>query len=307
MEIYREIPEEIRNARTVSTQSYGILVSVFRGASLKNWKQFVHDGVIMMNIVKALLSATCISILSVPMANGYSWTQFGGGTGAKVYMIASVAEYEPYNYLDINGMLQGFESDLAKQICTRADITCEWTLTPWDELIPDLLAGKYDVVMSSLQVTPGREIVVDFTQDYFPADPSAFIALEGASPPISNQIVGAQTGTLQADYVVENGWVLAAYDTPEDALAALEANAISAFVSDQAYLEEMIAIKPDTFDLVETNVVIGVGLAMALPPTSVTLKAEFDAALSSLKADGTLDALIGQWFNGRDPNYRTQP
>lgn len=45
---------------------------------------------------------------------------------------------------------------------------------------------------------------------------------------------------------------------------------------------------------------------MGIRKSDSDLKSALNFAIADLKADGTLDALIGTWFNGRDPNYRGQ-
>jgi len=223
---------------------------------------------------------------------------------AEAIRFGSVADFEPYNYLDDEGVLQGFEADLAEIICTRAGITCEWALAPWNDMVVELLQNEFDVIMTGMQITAARELTIDFTQEYFPADPSAFLALSAGSYPTEGTVVGAQIETLQADYVSDGGWALSSYAAPEYALQALLNNEISAFVADQAYLSEIVAANPGVYQLVAQDIVIGGGIGLGIRESSPALLASLNSAITSIKADGTLDTLIGSWFNGRDPNYR---
>ncbi|MCB1366894.1 MAG: amino acid ABC transporter substrate-binding protein [Rhodobacteraceae bacterium] len=218
--------------------------------------------------------------------------------------LGSVADFSPYNYLDDDGELQGFEAELADILCARAGLSCEWALAPWDDMMTSLLEYDFDVIMTAMQITPERELYIDFSDEYFPADPSAFIARLGSPYPSDASVVGAQTATLQAEYVNDNGWALSAYPTPEDGLQALANMEIAAFVGDQAYLQEIVDTYPDQYQLVATDVVIGGGIGLGIRESNPTLLGQLNDAIASIKADGTLDALIGQWFNGRDPNYR---
>ncbi len=222
---------------------------------------------------------------------------------AATIMFASVADFEPYNYLDDEGVLQGFEADLATLICERAGLTCDWTLAPWDDLIPDLLAGDFDVIMTGMQITIDREIYIDFSDEYFPADPSAIMTLDGGSYPSAFGVVGAQSSSLQASYVNAQGWTVSEFSDPADALQALISGEITAYVSDQANLEALMTDYPGTYSLVATEIVIGGGVGLGVAQSS-SLRTTLNTALASLKADGTLDSLIGTWFDGRDPNYR---
>lgn len=243
-----------------------------------------------------------IALTSLAIALGAA-----SASNAAIIRFGSVADFEPYNYLDDDGELRGFEADLAVLICARASLNCEWALAPWDDMIVELLADQFDVIMTGMQITADRELIIDFTEEYFPADPSAVIARSGEGYPSGVSVVAAQVDTLQADYVTSEGFALSTYPTPEDALAGLLANEVSAFVGDQAYLEGVIAENPGMFDLVATEIVIGGGIGLGIRESSPTLLGNLNTAIASLKADGTLDALIGTWFNGRDPNYRGAP
>lgn len=222
-----------------------------------------------------------------------------------IVRLGSVADFSPYNYLDDDGELQGFESELADIICARAQLECEWELAPWDDMLTSLLENDFDVIMTAMQITPARELYIDFSDEYFPADPSAFIARLGSTYPSDASVVGAQTDTLQADYVNGNGWSLSPFETPEDGLEALLNMEIAAFVGDQAYLQEIVDASPDQFELVATDVVIGGGIGLGVRQSNPTLLSQLNDAIASVKADGTLDNLIGEWFGGRDPNYRS--
>lgn len=65
----------------------------------------------------------------------------GGATLSESQTIrfGSVADFVPYNYLDNDGELQGFEAELSTLICARAGLTCEWALAPWNDMITELL------------------------------------------------------------------------------------------------------------------------------------------------------------------------
>jgi len=225
---------------------------------------------------------------------------------ASVIRFGSVADFSPYNYLDDEGVLQGFEADLGALICERAALECEWLLAPWDELISNLAANEVDVLMTGMQITAERQLTIAFSDEYFPADPSAIMVMTGGNYPDSASVVGAQVDTLQVGYVNEQGWALATYESPDLAIQAMMAGEITAVVGDQAFLQEISNASPGTFAFVATDVVIGGGIGLGLRQSDDSLKSSLNAAIAGLKADGTLDSLIGTWFDGRDPNYRAQ-
>src|SRR5262249_54954230 len=70
--------------------------------------------------------------------------------------VATEAAYPPFNYLDRKGMPAGFEMELAQEACQRMKAECEFAALKWDDLIPGLIDKKFDVIMSSMEVTSER-------------------------------------------------------------------------------------------------------------------------------------------------------
>ena len=230
----------------------------------------------------------------------------GSAAPASIVRLGSVADFEPYNYLDDEGVLQCFEAELATLMCQRANLECDWALAPWEDMVMALGENEFEVIMTGMQITVERLETIDFTEEYFPADPRAIMVMTGGLYPDSAAVVGAQVETLQTNYITNQGWPLMTYSAPENAVQAQINNEITAIVGDQAYLEEIIAANPGFFAFVATGVVIGGGIGMGIRKSDSDLKSALNFAIADLKADGTLDALIGPWFNGRDPNYRGQ-
>jgi len=227
-----------------------------------------------------------------------------GQSSAETVRFGTVADFAPYNYLDDEGVVQGFEADLQTALCARANLECDWVPAPWDALLTGLAQGDFDVIMSAYQITEARKTLVDFSGPYLSAGPSAILVLNGGAVPSGGDIVGAQTGTLEAGYVTKNMWSLAEYATPADGIEALRNNQITAFIGDQAYLKGIAHANPDEFSLAASNLAIDGAIAMAVPKSNPVLLSTLDSALTSLKADGTLDTLIRRWFAGRESNYR---
>ena len=90
-------------------------------------------------------------------------------------IIATEAGYPPFNYLDRKGLPAGFEMELAQEACQRMKAECEFVAVKWDELIPGLLAKKFDVIMSSMQITKERRRRMGMSRSYY-RSPGAFIA-----------------------------------------------------------------------------------------------------------------------------------
>ena len=77
-----------------------------------------------------------------------------------------MSTFVPWAMRDKNGELIGYEIDVAKQLAEDIKVKAEFVPTAWDGIIPALLAGKFDVVIGGMTITPERNLTVNFTQPY---------------------------------------------------------------------------------------------------------------------------------------------
>ena len=214
--------------------------------------------------------------------------------------------YPPYNYVDEAGKLGGFDIDVGNEICKRAGLTCEWVVNEWDTIIPNLIAGNYDAILAGMSITDERKKTIAFTQDYFPPDPSAFVAATGKNLDLENPSglrFGAQGATIQAAWLEQNvkaNNTVLSYETPDQALADLNAGNLDAILADKSYLQETVAGSSGALELTGPEIEIGGGVGIGMRQADTELTAKFDAALTAMKADGTLDALITLYFPDRE-------
>ena len=94
--------------------------------------------------------------------------------------------YHPYNFINDDGEVDGFERELGDELCRRADLECVWVTNDWDTIIPNLNAGNYDTIMAGMSITDERDELIDFTDPYFPPSPSVYLALAGAGDEAAN-------------------------------------------------------------------------------------------------------------------------
>ena len=229
-----------------------------------------------------------------------------GAQAQDTVRLGSEGAYPPYNYVDEAGKLGGFDIDVGNEICKRAGLTCEWVVNEWDTIIPNLVAGNYDAILAGMSITDERKQTIAFTQDYFPPDPSSFIAATGTTVDfdnISGARIGAQTATIQAAYLDANlkaNNTILTYETADQALADLNAGNLDLILADKSYLEETVAGSSGALELVGTDIAIGGGVGAGLRQADTDLIKKFDDALTAMKTDGTLDAMITLYFPERE-------
>jgi polar amino acid transport system substrate-binding protein len=231
--------------------------------------------------MKKLILGTAIVALSAGIA-------FAGSHS--VVRMGTEGAYPPYNFINDKGEVDGFERELGDELCARAELTCEWVTNDWDSIIPNLVSGNYDTIIAGMSITDERKEKIDFTTNYTQPDPSAYLALsEGVD--VATGVIAAQASTIQASYVAQSGATLIEFSTPEETIAAVRNGEADAVLADRAYLEPIAAEGGDLV-LLEQNVLIGGGVGMGIRKSDTELRDKFTAAIESMKADGTLNALI---------------
>ena len=229
--------------------------------------------------------------------------------GQEVVRIATEGAYAPWNFLDEGGKPAGFEIELGNAMCEAAAITCEFVINDWDSIIPNLLAGNYDVIMAGMSITDERRETIDFTANYFPPDPSKYAAMAGEGIDIaalSGKRVGVQGGTIQAAYAEQNlagANTIVSFSTADQAMADLAAGNLDTILADGAYLDPVVAASGGGIVFLGGDIMIGDGIGAGIRKDEAELKTKLDDALAALKKDGTVDTLIAKWFDGRGPFF----
>jgi polar amino acid transport system substrate-binding protein len=229
-----------------------------------------------------IASAALAAVASVAFADGHGTVRMG-----------TEGAYPPWNFVNDAGEIDGFERELGDELCARAELTCEWVKNDWDSIIPNLVSGNYDVIIAGMSITDERDEVIDFTQAYTPPDPSTYAALD-AGVDLTGGVIAAQTGTIQAGYVAESGATLVEFATPDETVAAVMNGEADAVLADASFIDTAIQANSG-LAVVGDPVALGGGVGMGIRESDADLRGKFDAAIQSMKDDGSLNAMIAKW------------
>ena len=222
--------------------------------------------------------------------------------------VATEAAFPPFNYLDRKGMPAGFEMELAQEACQRMKAECEFAAFKWDDLIPGLLDKKFDVIMSSMEVTSERRKRMALSRRYY-LSPGAFIALKGApfdGPPslLRNKRIGIQKDSTHADWADKSfrrSAQLKRYNTLAEALNGLASDEVDAVFGDKAQLWlwsqkaggkccELVGQD------IKDNQTLGLGVAAGMRREDAKLRDAFNKALGEMVSDGTYKKINEKYF-----------
>ena len=234
--------------------------------------------------------------------------------GAEVVAVTG-NDYIPLNFIDpATGEAVGWEYDAVNEICRRLNCVVNWQVTSWEAMIQAVAEGQFDVGMDGITITAERAEVVDFSDAYMTSQQFMLVrAGEGrfdtpeAFAADGSLLVGAQAGTT--------GFYTAVYDILDGdeanpriqlldnfgaTVQALIAGDVDMVLVDAASGRGYIGANPEKLKIVggalateEFGFIFTPGGAWTAP---------FNAAISTMKADGYLDYLNTRWFFLADPN-----
>lgn len=247
------------------------------------------------------------TIIAVVLAFGLA-----GGiaqAGEKV-RIGTEGAYPPFNYIDKDGNLVGFDIDIAKALCEAADFECEFVMQDWDGIIPGLIAKKYDAIVASMSITDERKQKVDFTNKYYNT-PAKFVARKGADLEISKEglkgkVIAVQRATIHENFLRDNfGDVVTvkSYATQDEAYLDLVSGRADAGIADAVAImdgflnteqgKEFQFYGPDFTD----PEWFGDGVGIAVRKGDDSLRETLNAAIEQIRSDGTYQKINAKYFD----------
>jgi octopine/nopaline transport system substrate-binding protein len=245
--------------------------------------------------------------------------------------IATEGAYPPWNFVDASGHLVGFEIDLAKDLCTRMNATCDIVPQKWRGIIKGLNAGKYDAIMAAMSITEERKKLVTFSRNYA-SSPNVFImrkdnpaadfrtglmrltlddinseeqaAIDGIVREFKDKIIGVQIATTHANFADEylgNHAEIRIYDFQHTIDLELYQGRLDAVIGDYAYWQPLIQSEQGRdYKIVGPHMTggpFGGGVGVAIRKKDQDLADMFSRAIAEMIRDGSLKKLAIEWFN----------
>jgi len=226
------------------------------------------------------------------------------------------ASFPPFESLDADGQVAGFDADLASAIAGALGAEPVFVNIGFDGLYDALQAGRVDVVISGLPYDPRRTQDVIYSQPYFNAgqvlvvraDDEIFTGSDTGIPEgsagspslaLSGRTVAVEWGSLadmEARRLTEttDGLQTLPQPTARDALNALVAGQADAAIVDAVSAYQFIGGGNGEVRVVET--LTDEPYVIASRARSPRLAQAIDGALAELRESGVLDALQARWF-----------
>jgi arginine/ornithine transport system substrate-binding protein len=228
----------------------------------------------------------------------------------KKLRIGTEGAYPPFNLVDKNGQVQGFDIDIAKALCKEMGTDYEFKVQDWDGLIPGLLAKKFDVIIASMSITDERRQKVDFTNKYYQT-PARFVAKKGAGITVSKEglkgkKVGVQRATVHETFVRDmfgGAVTIKAYATQDEADMDLVSGRVDLVIADATVLLGGF-IHTDAgkgFEFVGPGYVdkkwFGDGVGIAVRKGDNELRQKLNKAIDAIRANGVYQKINAKYFD----------
>jgi len=228
--------------------------------------------------------------------------------GGREVVVVTENAYPPLQFLDKDGKAIGWEYDAMAEIAKRLNITVTYENISWDAMIPAVSEGQFDLGMTGITIKDERKEAVDFSDPYmrsemlmivrgdearftdaasFAANPDLLVSAQPGTSPFYAAIYNILDGNEENPRVVK-------FETFGAGLEALKAGDVDLTLSDSTAANGYVAASNGGLKI------IGAPLATEdfgfIFPKGSDLVASINAAIASMKADGTLDALNTKWF-----------
>ena len=226
---------------------------------------------------------------------------------SKIIVLTS-SGYEPYEMVDDQGNLIGFDIDLMNAIAEEMGIEIEYRDVNFDGIIASLQTYKADIAIAGITPTKEREKVIDFSNIYFNElsglenylllkKDMTYTSLED----LTGLTLSAQIGTVQAEILNELSTIynfsVELRNTNTQLLEEIKSNNIDGILVESLVADSIV----DNNDFITKNKLNYVseatlGNAIALAKNS-KYKEDINKALTTLNENGKIEELINKWFN----------
>jgi len=214
---------------------------------------------------------------------------------------AMTGGYPPFNFINEEGNLDGFDIDIANAIAKEMGVEAKPITTAWDGIIGGLLSKRFDTIIGSMAITPERLEKVNFSQPYY-YDGAQFFATSSTKYDSINDLndgkVGVVTGTTYHNALSEmkNISEIMQFESDVDNIMALEQNRIDGLVTGR--FVGLQAPKKYDADLIPVGKMLyAEDIAIAVRKEDKDFLNEINKALDTIIKNGTYEKISNKWFN----------
>jgi UDP-3-O-[3-hydroxymyristoyl] N-acetylglucosamine deacetylase len=220
--------------------------------------------------------------------------------GASELKIGSEATFPPFEYIDENNKIVGFEIDLIAELSKRVGFSYKIENMAFDAIIPALKIGKIDIGLSGMSATDDRRKSIDFSKPYYKTQ-NLFLKQKTNhkitdKTSLNGKKIGVQQGSIQelaATKIV--GAEILRFENSIAVLGGLKAGKIDAMIVDESVGYGFLSKNNDIVEFLKEDDGSD-GIAMAFDKNKHTqLISKINMAIDKMKQDGSYDRLLEKY------------
>src|SRR5579875_723130 len=257
--------------------------------------------------MKKVIILLAVAMMSVGMLAACSSSEnTSKAADKKVLVMATSADYPPFEYVDTNqgGKIVGFDIDLANAIATILGYKLKVKDMDFSGLIESLKSGQADLVLAGMTPTPKRKQNVDFSDIYYTAK-YMIVSKKGSGintvQDLKGKTVGVQLGSIQETKAKDLNKTIPMKiedrNRIPDLIEELKAGRFDAAIIEDSVAKGFLEKNKQLTGFTISDKADEAGSAIAFPKNS-SLTAKFNDELKKMKEDGELQKLIVKWFGG---------
>ena len=226
--------------------------------------------------------------------------------GEQVYRIGTDEDYPPMSFMQ-DGVARGIDVEILQRAAQLEDFAYELVPLEFDAVIPKLVSGQLDAAMSSLNITPKRAAIMDFSEVYMVSTLSAVVRCSqldrfkyGAD--FFGKSAAVKTGTYASEFVEHDSRRLHVslqyYSSTEECAQAVAQGKADFLIEDYPVAAAMQqSADPPQLCLTSVHLapISGYGFAVAKGENQELLL-KFNRALHTMQQDGSLERIFRRYL-----------
>lgn len=221
-----------------------------------------------------------------------------------VMQVGMCPEYPPFESINSDGEIEGFDVDLANAIGEILGVKVEFVNTPYEGLIAGLQNNDFDIIMSGMSPEEAIDVEggMNVSENYYAVDEVILTKDENikSKEDLAGKVVGSHGGSTSeyaVDSLADMGIEIAKsapYNRHSEAFADLQNGNIDAQVVESTWAHQKVT--DDSGIMICEEPINSVNMAAVMNFGQDSFTQAFNDALAQLKENGKYDEIVAKWF-----------